>query len=864
MKSSIIWKLVLTAIVLAWAVLSMTPFTSTPFEQYIQTRATRNQAEFQKILVEAQKRVDPVNYKNDANKSSTLFTALNEYAAANKIDLSQFFDVNVFDIKNIQKRNDVLLRELYRQSKSALKKGLDLEGGVSFTLEINEDELEGDAFARKGQLDDVLRVLDGRINGLGVTEPSIRIVGSNSVEVQMPGVSLKDNPEAVEALSKAAKLEFKEVYRMERPTSMDIPVRDWPKGYQLLGMDEEDQNGNLYQRPLYVKKRAEALGDIIKKAYPHMDESGRYAVGMEFTSEGGKRFEQITSSILAEDAQFAGAADPSQRKKLLAIVMDGKLLSAPQISSVISDRGTITGNFNQREAIELANALNNPLKVGLKRTSMNEVGPSMAENAQQTSIFAAIVGAGLVFLFMLLYYRGMGLVSICTVIANVVIILGVLASFGATMTLPGIAALVLTVGMAVDANILIFERMREELKIGKSMKSALEAGYDKAFSTIVDANVTTLLAAVILWQLGTGPVKGFGVTLAVGILATLFCALVFGRALCDIVVGLGIFKNSFNFAVLKSMNYDFMARRKKAFITAWIIILIGVATVCVRGDKCLSIDFTGGETTTVSFAEKLDIDQITSISNPDTIGEVQASYKKDIATGSEVLTLQTETGKREVVLKTLQDKFPNAKLTYISSESIGAAVSSEITQNAFISLGIALVGILLYVALRFEIGFGVGAVTSLLHDVLMTIGVYLLLGAFGVGSGQFSAPMIAAVLMVVGYSINDKIVVFDRVREEMPLNPTMSLYDVIRLSINRTMSRTVITSVTTFFAAGALFVFGTGVIKDFSLIFLLGIVLGTASSVFLASPVFYYWHKGSRKSVEDTEAEIKHDWQEEA
>ena len=840
----------------------MTPFKSTPFESYIETRSTRNSGEFKKVLDEAKKRVDPVNYKADKTKSSTLFTALGEYAKANKIDLSQFFDVNVYDIKNLDKRNDVLLRELYRQSKSALKKGLDLEGGVSFTLEINKDELADDPFSRKGQLDDVLRVVDSRINGLGVTEPSIRIVGSNSIEVQMPGVSLKDNPEAIESLSRPAKLEFREVYRDARPASMDVPKRDWPLGYELLGMEDEGSDGKLYERPLYVKKRAEAGGDIISKAYPHMDEAGRYAVGMEFTSRGSKVFESITSGILKEDALHSGDANPMTRKKLLAIVLDGKLMSAPQISSVISDRGTITGNFNQREAIELANALNNPLKVGLTRTSMNEVGPSMAANAQESSIFAAAVGAGLVFLFMLLYYRGMGLISILTVIANIVIILGVLASFGATITLPGIAALVLTVGMAVDANILIFERMREELLAGKSMKNALDAGYEKAFSTIVDANLTTLLTAVILWKMGTGPVKGFGVTLAVGILATLFCALVFGRALCEIVVSLGLFKNSFKFQLLKSANFDYMARRRKAFAAAWTVILIGVAAAFIRGDKCLSIDFTGGETLTVAFAEKIDVDKITSVSNADTFGEVQATYKKDIATGAEVLAIQTETGRGEKILEILKEKFPNAKLDLKGTESIGAAVSSEITTNAFISLAIALLGVLLYVALRFEIGFGVGAVLSLMHDVLMSIGAYLVLGIFGIGSGQFSAPMIAAVLMVVGYSINDKIVVFDRVREELPLNPQMSLYDVIKLAINRTMSRTIITSITTFFAAGALFVFGTGIIKDFSLIFMLGIVFGTFSSVFLASPIFYWWHKGKRKSVEDQEAEIKHDWQE--
>ncbi len=862
MKGKIAWKLVLTVLVLAWAVSAMVPFTDTPFETYIANRATKNADEFANILKEAGKRVDPVNYKKDPTKSSTLYTAITEYANENKIDLSKYFDVNVSDIKILKKRNDVLIRELYRQSKSSLKKGLDLAGGVSFTLEINEDELLDDMFSRKGQLEDVVRVLDSRINGLGVTEPSIRVVGSNAIEVQMPGVSLKDNPEAVEELSRPARLEFRLAHRSILPSSANAPKREWPIGYELLVEENAARDGSIIEKPLYIKKRAEALGDIIDHSGVSMDDAGRFSVGMDFTSEGSKKFEEITKKILAEDAKYAGSANEYEQKQLLAIVLDGKLMSAPRIISVISDRGSITGDFNQREALELANALNNPLKVGLNRTSMNEVGPSMAEGARNSSLMAGAIGAGLVLLFMVLYYRGMGILAMITVAANIVFILGTLASFGATMTLPGIAALVLTIGMAVDANILIFERMREELNAGKSMWNSLQAGYEKAFSTIVDANLTTLLTAVILWKLGTGPVKGFGVTLAVGILATLFCALIFGRALCEIVVSLGWFKNSFKWKLIGETNVDVMKHFKSMFIASWLVILCGVMAVAYRGDKCVSIDFTGGEMQTLSYAEKLSVGDITSVSN-DALGEVQASYQKDLATGNEILTVQTETGKGEAVFEALKAKYPQADLKLVGKESIGASVSSDITKNAVISLLLAFAGILLYVALRFEIGFGVGAVVALVHDILMAIGLYVILGMFGIGSGLFSAPMIAAILMTVGYSINDKIVVFDRIREELPLNPAMSLYDVIRKSINKTFARTILTSVTTFFAALALFVFGTGIIKDFSLIFLLGIITGTFSSIFIASPVFYAWHKGKRKNVEAAQdMEIKHEWEE--
>ena len=328
-NSGILWKFVVTALVVIWAASSMIPVTDTPFETYIQTRATANQDEFaKKILPAAEARVDKANYKNNPAKSPTLYIALREYADANEVDLSKYFpDVNVSDIKILKKRNDILLKELYRQSKGALKKGLDLQGGVSFTLEIDDKNLDGDDFARKGQLEDVLVVMNNRINGLGVTEPTIRLMGSKSIEVQMPGVSLKDNPEAIEELSRPAKLEFRKVHRFQRPSSIKPPASEIPAGYEVMLMENE-RGGKVTQEPLYVKIRPEASGDIIKKAYPAMEDTNRFSVSMEFTTEGSKVFERITRTILDEDKQ-TGVKQP------LAIVLDGRLMSAPNIQSVI-------------------------------------------------------------------------------------------------------------------------------------------------------------------------------------------------------------------------------------------------------------------------------------------------------------------------------------------------------------------------------------------------------------------------------------------------------------------------------------------------------------------------------------------------
>lgn len=861
-NKSIFWKFVITGLVILWAVSSMVPFDDTPFEDFIKTRATAHTQEFAELLAKAGERVQKGATKANPDKSPTLYIALRDYSDANNIDLSKFFpEINVRDIKVLKKRNDVLLKELYRQSKGAIKKGLDLQGGVSFTLEVDDKEkLNSDEQLRKGQLEDVLTVMNKRVNGLGVTEPTIRIMGNSAIEVQMPGVSLKDNPEAIEELSRPAKLEFKLVHRFETPSSAKPPAREIPVGYEVKLMEEE-RNGKLIEKPFYVKKRPEATGEIVARASAGMEDANRFRVDMEFTSEGSKTFERITRSILEED-QKTGVKQP------LAIVLDGRLLSAPNIQSVISSRGQITGSFSRREAIELANALNNPLAFGLKRTSLSEVGPSLAEDAKDKSYTAAAIGTAAVIVFMILIYTWFGVIALISVLANIIILIGVLASFSATITLPGIAALILTIGMAVDSNILVFERMREELKRGKTLWTSLELGYEKAFSTIVDANITTLLSAIILYIFGTGPVKGFGVTLAVGIFTTLFCALVFSRAMLELVVKFGWVKKALTFSLIRDNTaVNFFKYARPSFAISWLIVLIGVGVIAMRGEKTLSIDFTGGDVVTVAFdpANKIPIGEITALSEStsDTgLGEIQAAYKTDLSSKAENLVLQVESEKGQRVFDKLAKQFPDAKLHMIAQQSVGAAVSKSITIDAFKALGLSLLVILLYVAVRFEFSYGVGAIVATVHDVVLTVGLYVILGLWGIGTGQFSAAMIAAVLMVMGYSINDKIVVFDRIREELTLKPTMTLRDIINYAINRTLSRTLLTSLSTFLAALALFIFGTGIIVDFSLVFMLGIVVGTFSSIFIASPVFYWWNKGSRAKVaKESDKQVVHEWE---
>ncbi len=861
MSGSIIWKGILTAAVLLFAVLSLVPLQDIPFEEYIVSQirssergsAEHNRAEFEALLEQARERVA-------AEQSPTVFVALADMGREEAIDYVQFFpQVNVGDIRNLNRRNDVLLRHMLHKSRGKIRLGLDLRHGVGFTLAIDEASIPEDGQSRESQMEKLIEIMRSRIDGLGVVEPVIRSRGDTSVEIQLPGLTTRDNPEAVDSLKKPARLEFRLVHRTADPaTTASDQV---PTGYEVLVEEIEDpMTGDINERPMFVKRLPEATGDIVSGARPAMTEAGGYKVLMDFTGEGGRIFGEMTRRI-AEENQRTGTIGR------MAIVLDGQLYSAPSVrNAILGGSAEITGTFTHRDVIELSNVLNNPLQYELEVEEIYEVSPTLAGEARQSSISAGLLGALLVVLFMLFYYRAAGLVAVASILICMVIVIGVLASFGATISLPGVAALVLTLGMAVDAQILIYERIREELAEGKNIKTALIGGYQKAYSTIVDANVTTLITAFILIWLGSGPVKGFGVTLAVGIGASMFCALVVTRMFLEMLVYGGVVRKMMSFAFFGATSIDFLRLRKQAFVASWFVVAIGIAVVVIKGDRIYGIDFLGGAEVTLRYAERLPASEIERVAAENDLGEVIVGYRTELGTGIERLTLQTTDGEvmaadgrkqtiAVALVQALQQEFPGAALEVQSESMIGAAVSERIRWNAIFSVACALIGILLYVALRFEFGYGVGAVVATIHDVLMTIGLFVLFGY------QFSAPMVAAILMVVGYSINDTIVIFDRIREELELHPELSLYKVITIAINRTLARTVLTSSTTLMAALALLIFGAGVITDFALVFILGILTGTFSSIFIASPVFYWWHKGDRRHVEERELTPKYDWE---
>ncbi|MDR2628674.1 MAG: protein translocase subunit SecD, partial [Puniceicoccales bacterium] len=579
----------------------------------------------------------------------------------------------------------------------------------------------------------------------------------------------------------------------------------------------------------FVKKIPDMTGSMVKRAGVVVGQYGEYEISLTMTEEGARCFEKITANNI---------------NRRLGIVLDGKLYSAPFIRSAITNgHASITGKFSQRDAFELSNILNNPLEFELKFVELSEIGPSLAKDAKVSSLRAMLIGITIVAVFMLVFYHAAGIISLVSVMANIVIVLGVMATIGGTLTLPGIAALVLTIGMAVDANILIFERIREELLSGKPLKTALSSGHDKAFTTVLDANLTTLLTAVILIYFGVGPVKGFGVILAIGIFATMFCALVLSKGLLEFLVAKDLTKKLIPNFRIKPTSFDFL---KYAKLTVGIYTIVALACIVItasRGTKIYGIDFTGGDEITVTLEKKIPINEINKLASEHGIGEITSVYQKSIADNSEILRIQTSEGQGRKFFDHLSDHFQDSRPLLVRKTEIGASVGQGTKLNALISVILSMVGVMVYVAFRFETGYGIGAVISTIADVVITILIYLALGH------QISAPMIASILMVVGYAINDTIIVFDRIREELKMNKTKALKDIINLSINRTLSRTILTSTSTFLAALALYVFGSGVVVDFALVFAIGVVVGTFSSIFIASPVFYTWHGGNRTTV---------------
>lgn len=666
-----------------------------------------------------------------------------------------------------------------------IKTGLDLSGGVSITYKAKGDE------PSQEDMDDTIYKLQKRVSGYS-EEAQVYQEGADRINVEIPGVT--DANKILEDLGKPGSLEFQD--------STGETVLD--------GSDIADAKGGITEDQMTGKKQ--------------------YIVSLTLTKEGTKKFAEATEANLG---------------KAIAIVYDGETISAPTVQNVISDgKAQITGQQSIEEANELASVIRiGSLKLELTELRSKVVGAQLGEEAIRTSLIAGAIGLILVAIFMIIVYAIPGLVATLSLAVYVGMELVMLNAFDLTLTLPGIAGIILSIGMAVDANVIIYARIREEIALGKSVRSSVKTGFQKAMSAILDGNITTLISAAVLGTLGTGSVKGFAMTLALGIVLSMFTALVISRLLVNAFYAVGCKNEKFYGRQKERKTIDFVGKRKVFFAISLVMILlapVGMGIFSAKDGKALnySLDFMGGTSTNVTFNENLTLKEIDSQVKPvfkEVTGDADIQASK-VAGGNEVVfkTRSLTLEEREELNTKLVEKF-GVDEEKITAESISSTISSEMRRDAFVAVVVSTICMLIYIWFRFkDIRFASSAVLALVHDVLVVLAFYAL-ARISVGS-----TFIACMLTIVGYSINATIVIFDRIRENMHgMGKNTDLADVVNMSITQTLTRSIYTSFTTFITIFVLFVLGVPAIREFALPIMAGIICGAYSSVCITGPLWY-------------------------
>ncbi|MEO0413818.1 MAG: protein translocase subunit SecD [Verrucomicrobiota bacterium] len=713
-----------------------------------------------------------------------------------------------------------------------LEKGIEIQGGVS--MEIKIEAVQGRTITPETQ-DQVMKILERRLNETGAGEIILAPSGKDGVFLQIPGVGKEKLAEIEKVLEKVAKLEFSILH--EQSSFLAQAVASGAQvvpGYEALPFaKEEDEDGNvLPQRYGLVKINKEMSGKYVTKANYYFGPRGP-SVNVGFNGDGAKIMGPLT---------FANINRP------MAIILDDEILSAPNIESQLTDGCIISGSFTEKEARDLAAALENPLENPINVAYSNYISPSMGEATIRQGWLAGVAGLALTLLFILGYYRFAGILALIGLVLNVVIIFGCLALFGFTLTLPGIAGIILTIGVAIDANVLIYERLREELKAGKSIWAAIQTAYDKAFSAIIDANITTLITAVLLYLFATGTVKGFAITLIIGILASLFTALIVTRVGFSWVCNGGPIKKLSFANIVPDKVVDFLGKRKICMIASVILVVISAIIVPLKDPR--GVELKGGDKIEVQVADGITTDKV-----EESLGDLSLSAKpliqKQDPVGGEgsIILIRSADGTANIIQEELA-KDLNVDLNDTAVSSVGSAIGKSMLKDSIIAILIGLAAILLYVTIRFEFAFALGAIVALFHDLIITAGITTLLGQ------EFSLITVGAFLTIAGYSINDTIVVFDRVREGLATKRG-NVKDIMNYCLNATLSRTILTSATTLLIVIVLFLFGGPGLRNFALTLIVGVLVGTYSSIFIASPIVLWWAQRTktnlRRQVLDTE-----------
>ena len=796
--------------------------------------------------------------------------------------------------------NRELLKRVEQIASGKVQLGLDLRGGVQFVVQIQakpDPESPGQLIdITDAERDQAIETFRSRIDSYGVTEPLIQAQGPDIIVIQVPALSQAQRDQVRRSITSVTSVAF---HLTVRSSDADSYWEDYLSGKNENTVTQEDADefnanyskalgalllietnldelGNEYTRGVFVEREASVPGRHINRASVSASElTGVPEIHFNLDGTGGTLMARATGrhkrdqpdprrlGIVRTDTRIIGTGEKARAEQFKTLV------SAPSINGRIATRGMIEGIDSYEEATTISSALNNPLENPVRIIESRTVDPSLGRRSIEQGYKAAIWGLIVVAVFMLIYYLLSGVMANIALSLNIVILLGVLCWFDATLTLPGIAGVVLTIGMAVDANVLIYERIREELNLGKSLKGAITSGYDKAFGTIFDANITTMIASLILIYMGKGPVKGFGYTLTIGIITSMFTALVATRVVMDFLLNAGIIgsdnsKRAMHLRPTAGLpKFDFLKYATPAFIGSWILIIIGFGFGASKGSsQMLGVDFEGGNSYLIDFNQTIADELEAQIDNEEfreklsteagiDEQQIQASLQTDTREQDDGTTMDVKflrlsfpvDADTDTVKKILPQLQAGAEFKVAQEDKVGPTVSGEITKTAFVAVGLALFGILIYVAFRYEFSFAIAAVIAILHDVLMTGGWFFLTGR------ELNAPIVAAALTIIGFSINDTIVIFDRIRENLKMGTRGSFADVMNKALNQTLSRTIITSGTTLVSTGALYFFGGPVINDFAFTFLVGVITGTYSSIYIACAIVLWWHKGKRPEL---------------
>jgi len=778
--------------------------------------------------------------------------------------------------------------------------GLDLQGGVQMVVGIDYEKLDPDVRQRrldqgwddKTILDEmqqqVLQTIERRSSEFGAREPIIQTMGDRQIQVQLPGE--KDVQRAKDLILRTAYLTFHIVAGPEQTAKVFKDIDDRFDGELLKRLQRPAPgSGGVLQVPQdqidFVREliaKAEAVEGLIPEDVmvafgkkPKPGEAATYGIYL-LNKETMMTGDGLTTAVARPNDRAGGSSwmilfglDTSSGRvfgerteanlgKPMAIVVDDVVESAPVIEGQITTSGSITGQFSQEEAQDLAIALNSgSLPVPIVEEQTGVVGPRLGQESIRKGIWSAVIGLLVVMVFMPFYYHVAGIIANIGLAVNALLIIGALAYFGATLTLPGIAGLILTIGMAVDANVLIFERIREEQRNGKSLLASIDGGFANATSAIMDSNVTTLIAAGVLLQFGSGPIEGFAITLGIGVCSSVFTALVVTRAIFDFLGERKLVKNLTMLSVVKAdTSIPFLNYRRMAVIISIAGIVAGLGLFGARGDKNFGVDFTTGTNLVLS------LNADTPITEAQVRGPLEAAdfveptvtvYEEaDVKHPNRFMIHLGETGTNVedgAAESTIAGRVQQALASVVGGDvnnveiekedMVGPTVGRQLKWDALKAIFYSIAFIIAYLWFRFELRFSVGAVVALFHDVAITLGLFALTGR------QISLAVVAAILTIIGYSLNDTIIVYDRIREDMKLlrGRGLSLLEIMNRSINETLSRTLLTSGTTMFVVVILYFFGGETINDFAFALILGIIIGTYSSIFIASPVVYFWSR---------------------